>query len=249
MAHVKLIFVMFMLCSCLSARGEAAQTILFDNGHGERFKVGADGPLQLSGLCGIFLTVGAQVGTLEKPISDESLTGVDGLVISGPFAPLTPVEIEALIRFMQRGGKLSVMLHIAPPMSTLLDRLQITYTNGVIQERQNIIGNNPQDFRVNRFGKHPVLQGVPEFSLYGVWGLINMDSSTRVVAATGSNAWVDLARDKIQKKEETASFGVALAGDIGKGGFLVFGDDAIFQNKFLDENNKKLAANLAAWLK
>ena len=34
---------------------------------------------------------------------------------------------------------------------------------------------------------------------------------------------------------------VVYAGDLGKGGFLVFGDDAIFQNKFLDANNKALA--------
>jgi len=37
--------------------------------------------------------------------------------------------------------------------------------------------------------------------------------------------------------------------DLGKGGFLVFGDDAIFQNKFMGTNNKALAANLAGWLK
>jgi hypothetical protein len=29
--------------------------------------------------------------------------------------------------------------------------------------------------------------------------------------------------------------------------FLVFGDDAIFQNKFMDAHNKALAANLAGW--
>jgi hypothetical protein len=150
---------------------------------------------------------------------------------------------------MKGGGKLAVMLHIAPPLGSLLDRLQIGYTNGIINETQNVIDKDPMNFRVAHIGGHPVMNGLHDFSLYGVWGLINRDQSARIVAATGPNAWIDLDRDKVQKKETTAAFGVAVAGEVGQGGFLVFGDDAIFQNKFLDKNNKALAANLAAWLK
>lgn len=78
---------------------------------------------------------------------------------------------------------------------------------------------------------------------------MNLDNRARVIASSSLQAWIDLHHDKVQTKEETASFGVACAGDLGKGGFLVFGDDAIFQNKFLDANNKALAVNLASWLK
>jgi hypothetical protein len=238
-----------LVCAALAAQDAAAQTVLFDTGHGERFLVGENGPLQLSGLAAIIEAKGAKVATLQQPISDASLTGADGLVISGAFAPLKPEEVEAVIRFMQRGGKLAVMLHIAPPLGSLLDRLQIVYSNGVILEHENIIEGDAQKFRVTRLRPHPVLQGLHEFSMYGVWGLINLNDSVSIVAATGPNAWIDLKRDKVQTKEETASFGVVLAGDIGKGGFLVFGDDAVFQNKFLDKNNQALAANLAAWIK
>jgi hypothetical protein len=45
------------------------------------------------------------------------------------------------------------------------------------------------------------------------------------------------------------SFGVVVSGDLGNGRFIVFGDDAIFQNKFLDNSNRQLAKNLARWLK
>ena len=245
----KLMCIMVLVCGALASRGEAAQTVLFDTGHGERFLIGEKGPLQLSGFAEICQAAGIRVGTLAKPISDESLTGVDGLVISGAFAPLRSEEIDALVRFMLRGGKLSVMLHIAPPLKNLLERFGISYTNGVIRESENIIGGQPQDFRVNRLGSHPVLQGLSEFSLYGVWGLSSIDPRSHVIASTSSQAWIDLHHDKIQTKEETASFAVACAGEVGKGGFLVFGDDAIFQNKFLDKNNKTLAVNLASWLK
>ena len=249
MARVaKLMCIMVLACWALAVRSEAAETVLFDTGHGERFVIGEKGPLQLSGLAEICQAAGAKVGTLAKPISDESLAGADGLVISGAFTPLMNEEIDALVRFMARGGKLSVMLHIAPPLTTLLDRFGMTFTNGVIRERENIIDGQPQDFRVTRFGSHPVLKGVSEFSAYGVWGLRSVDDRSRTIASTSPRAWVDLRHDKTQTKDETASFAVTSAGQVGKGGFLVFGDDAIFQNKFL-KNNKTLAANLAAWLK
>lgn len=251
MAYVKSMFVMviFLLCGALAARGAAAQSVLFDGGHGEPFLIGEQGPLHLSGLAETFQAAGAQVAVLKQPISDASLSGADGLVISGAFTALRPEEIEAVVRFMQRGGKLAVMLHIAPPLATLLDRLQISYTNGVIRESRNLIGDEPRNFRAAGLGSHPVLQGVRDFSLYGAWGLMSRNDNTRVVAATGPQAWIDLGRNEIRKEESIGSFGVAVAGELGKGGFLVFGDDAIFQNKFLDRNNKTLAVNLASWLK
>lgn len=249
MTRVRLIFVMLLLCCALAAQGASAQTVLFDNSHGERFLIGQTGPLHLSGLVEILKTAGAEVATLDQPISDTTLAGADALVISGAFNPLHPNEIEALVRFMQRGGKLAVMLHIAPPLASLLDRLEVGYTNGVIRETENVIDNDAQKFRVKRLSSHPLTQGLQEFSLRGAWGLVNRDSSTRIISATSPNAWIDLRGDKVQRKESTASFGVAVAGEIGKGGFVVFGDDAIFQNTFLDQNNKALATNLAGWLK
>ena len=245
----KLMCIMVLVCGALAARAEAAQTVLFDTGHGERFLIGEKGPLQLSGFAEICQAAGIKVATLSKPISDESLAGADGLVISGAFTPFKEAELDALIRFMLRGGKVSVMLHIAPPLGTLLDRFGISFTNGVIREHENLIGGQPQDFKVTRLGSHPVLRGIREFSLYGVWGLTSFDDRSRVIASTSPRAWIDLHHDKVQTKEETSSFAVACAGQVGKGGFLVFGDDAIFQNKFLDANNKALAVNLAGWLK
>ncbi|HJV34057.1 DUF4350 domain-containing protein [Geomonas sp.] len=249
MARAALVTVWVLLLGVIGVGSAAAETVLFDNGHGERFTISNPGPLQLTGLADIVRETGAKIAPLNQPISDASLAGVDGLVISGAFKPLQADEIEALLRFMDRGGKVAVMLHIAPPLTSLLDRLGVEYTNGVIRETENVIGNNPLDFRSTRIGSHPVMKGVTEFSLYGVWGIRNADAGSRVVAATSPKAWIDLQGDNKQKAENTASFGVAVAGEVGKGGFLIFGDDAIFQNKFLDQSNKKLAANLAAWLK
>src|SRR3974390_1479840 len=103
--RARLLLVMVMLCGVLAAVNATAQTILFDNAHGERFRISDQGPLQLSGLAQIFQAEGAQVGPLEQPISAATLSGVTGLVISGAFKPLSPEEVEALCRFLQKGGK------------------------------------------------------------------------------------------------------------------------------------------------
>jgi len=247
--RLKLMCIMVLVSLMIAGRGEAAQTVLFDTGHGERFVIGEQGPLQLSGLAKLIQDAGAEVGTLKEPISDQSLAEADALVISGAFKPLDHNEVTAVIRFLQRGGRLAVMLHTAPPLSTLLDRFGVTYTNGVIIEQENIIEKQPQDFRVTRFQPHPVLKGIDRFSLYGAWGLMSFDDRSRVIASTSPTAWVDLRRNKVRTDDETASFAVTCAGEVGQGGFLVFGDDAIFQNKFLKEENQALGANLAAWLK
>lgn len=246
---LKLMSIIVLASLLFVSRGEAAQKVLFDNAHGERFQVGEKGPLQLSGLAEAFRNAGLQVEANDQPLTDATLSGASALIISGAFTPLLPSEIEAVTKFVQNGGKLAVMLHIAPPLTSLLDRLQITYTNGVILENENVIDGDAMRFKVTHLQDHPVLSGVTDFGVHGAWGLINLSDAARVVAATGQQAWVDLNLDKVQAKHETASFGVAIAGELGKGSFLVFGDDAIFQNKFLEGNNKVLAANLAAWLK
>jgi hypothetical protein len=249
MAGMRAVFAMAMLFTFCVAGSASAQTVLFDNAHGERFQITEKGPLHLSGLVEVLEKAGAKVATLEQPISDATLAGADALVISGAFAPLSAEEIAAVSRFMKAGGKVAVMLHIAPPLAGLLDSLQVTYTNGAIRERENILDDDPQKFKVTRFREHPVTHGLQDITLHGAWGVINSDASSRVIAFTSHSAWVDLQRDGVQTKKNTASFGVVVAGDVGKGGFLVFGDDAIFQNRYLEQYNGPVARNLAGWLK
>ncbi|UFS71016.1 GldG family protein [Geomonas sp. RF6] len=244
----RLMCIIVLLLAPLTAAADASRTVLFDNSHGERFVIDGEGPLQLSGLAGVIRSAGARVAASDEAISDTSLQGADALVISGAFRALSQAEIQALVRFMERGGKVAVMLHIAPPLATLLERLNIRYTNGVVQENSDVIDGEPLNFRVRHFGDHAIFRSVESFSVYGAWGLMAGATGGRSVAESSPQAWVDIVGDKVQRSEETAAFAIAVAGNVGKGGYIVFGDDALFQNKFLDENNKALAANLAAWL-
>lgn len=244
------LLVSVFFCFVSTAVAAAAPVVLFDQAHDERFVIAKDEPLQLSGLAAVLKAEGLDVRSSVATLSDESLKGVDALVISGPFKPLDDAEVEAVVRFIERGGRLAVMLHIGPTLTNLLHRLKVAYANFVLYEQENVIDGDPKNFRVKVQQTSPLFAGIDHFSLYGGWGLISRVPSAKIIAATSPKAWVDLNGDnKLSPDEVVGSVGVIVAGELGAGRFVIFGDDAIFQNKFLDEQNKRLAANLARWFK
>ncbi|KAB0672226.1 DUF4350 domain-containing protein [Oryzomonas sagensis] len=243
---LSLIFAL-ILTALPSFAAAVPSTVIFDQGHGQRFTTGDPGELQLSKLADTLRASGAAITTTTAPLSDEVLTGAAGLVISGAFKPLQPEEVEAVARFVQNGGRLAVMLHIAPPLGNLLARLGIDSSNSVLHERQNVIDSD-LNFRVTDLSPTPLFSGVNSFSAYGVWA-IRPGTSSSAIARTSPEAWVDLNGDKVLSRgDAVGAFAVVVMGPLGKGEFTVFGDDAIFQNRFLDDNNRKLAANLGIWL-
>jgi len=240
-----------LLLALLLPAGALADSpvVLFDQGHGQMFFVGQEGPLQLSGLAGLFRQAGCEVRTSQGPLDDAALAGVTALVSSGPFAPFAAEEADAIGRFVERGGRLAVLLHIGPPVAGLLGQLGVSHSNGVIREQRDVLHDQPLDFWVSDLEPHPLFAGIERFALFGGWALINDGDGARVIARTGPSAWVDLDRDEKPGPEDAVqAFGVAVAGERGKGGFVVFGDDAIFQNRYLEEYNGALGRNLVRWL-
>jgi len=227
----------------------AEPVVLFDEGHGQRFLVGQQGPLDLSGLGELFENAGYTLLTSPAPLTPELLKGVDTLVISGAFISLKPEEVDAVQAFVASGGGLAVMLHIAPPLSNLLARLEVDFTNGTLREMKQLIGDNPLDFRVTDLTPHPLFENLDGFSVYGSWALRGTAEFAKDLARTTDHGWVDLNRDnRLGKGDAAQTFAVLVAGELGDGRFAVFGDDAIFQNRFLDNDNRQLASNLARWL-
>ncbi|HVO23816.1 MAG TPA: DUF4350 domain-containing protein [Candidatus Margulisiibacteriota bacterium] len=232
-----------------AAHPGAKPVVLFDEAHGQRFLAAQNGPLDLSRLAEVLENQGFEIKTANQLLTEPLLAHVDALVISGAFKLLTAAEVEAVTRFVERGGRLAVMLHIGPPVADLLHRLHTSISNGVICEPENIIGDTCTNFRVTRFKPHDLTKGLQEFSIFGGWALLNTGGNTSIVAETGPRAWVDLNGDgKLGAGDAIQAFGVVVAGQVGRGRFVVFGDDAIFQNQFLKEGNLLLAKNLAAWL-
>jgi len=226
--------------------------VLFDQGHGQHFLVGNQGELDLSKLGAIFVGQGFQVKTTEanQTLTDDTLAKVSTLVISGAFKPITDEEIVVIKKFIDRGGQLCAMLHIGTPLARLINELRMAVSNGVIREQNNLLKpESPTDFFVTDLAPHPVTKGLSQINFYGAWAL-DTELPANVLAKTTSSAWVDLNNDKNQDPGDASqAFSVVVTGQLGHGHFILFGDDAVFQNRFLEGPNLQLATNLASWFK
>jgi uncharacterized protein DUF4350 len=236
-------------CAALCRAAAATPVVLFDEAHGERFLTGQHGPLDLADFAAQFTARHWSVRTTREPLGAQTLAAVDAIVMSGAFAPLAPEEIETLLQFLHRGGRLCVMLHIAPPVDALLYRLNVAISNGVIHERENVVNGEPLNFRVTPREAHPLWRDVDAFNIYGGWALRGLADNATVIATTSPRAWIDLnGNGVLDERDAVQSFGVVIAGHSGSGRFAIFGDDAMFQNQFLTGGNLKLAQNLVDWL-
>jgi hypothetical protein len=226
----------------------AGPVVLFDQSHGQQFLVEANRPLDLSGLAGVFAEQGAEIRTSTMPISDRVLKGVDVLIISGPFAPITPPEVMAVMKFVYHGGKLAVLAHISQPLMGLLPQMGIAMSSLAVSEQENILNTNAKEFMVKDLTPHPLTVGLKSFNIYGGWALLEKKKDIIVIARTTHKAWVDLNQNgQLNDNDAVQAFAMVLAGRNGSGSFVVFGDDAIFQNQFLKDGNLTLARNLAIW--
>ncbi|MEJ2689149.1 MAG: DUF4350 domain-containing protein [Deltaproteobacteria bacterium] len=214
-----------------------------------RFLIENNGDLDLSKLADLFRQHGAVVTSSKARLSEALLANKKGLIIFGPFSRYSKGERDALVHFILEGGRLAIMLHIPMPVTSLLYRLNVIASRGIILEHNNIIGNNRTRFKTAFLFPHLVTKDLRQFSLYGTWALLNTRSNVELVAETSPQAWLDLnGNNKQESTEPAGTFAVLVAGRLGKGEYLVFGDDAIFQNRFLTDDNEKLAENLIAWL-
>lgn len=222
--------------------------VVFDEGHGQRFHAEGKGPLDLSDFAALITAKGGTVRTSRGALQSTDLETVDALVVSGAFERISGAEIDRIIAFVERGGRLCVMLHIEPPLADLLHRLNVSVSTGVIHEQSGAMDAN-LDFRVTRLRPHPITRGLTSVALYGAWALLPTKSNARAIAETSPRAWIDLNHNRtLDRTDAVQSFAVVVSGRHGKGIFAVFGDDALFQNQFLKGENRKLGENLAAWL-
>jgi len=241
--------VLVLWCLLNVSLAVASPQVWFDEAHAQAFKVGQSGELQLSGLAKVFREGGWEVVPGTEPLTARRLKQVQALVISGPFKPLAASEVEAVLKFIRDGGRVAVMLHIGPPLSSLLSRLGVLHSNGVIQEQANMIEGEALNFHAQLGERHPVTSGIEHFALYGSWALLAEEAQTETLASSSSRSWVDLNGNRqLDEDDAQQSFAVLVHGKLGRGEYLVFGDDAIFQNRFLRDENLTLASNLATWL-
>jgi len=230
---------------------DSTPRVLFDQGHGQVFTIEKKGPLHLGTFAEQFRLAGWQVAATGETLTAGVLADVDALVVSGAFTPFSPDELKLVEGFLKRGGRLAVMLHIPQPLTHLLGKLGVTYANGVLLEGDaaRTIDGSPGDFNVSNFTGHPLTQGLGSLAVYGCWPLKPIRANAQTLASTSPTAWIDLNRDQqFSAGEPRQPFGVLVTGKVGLREYVIFGDDAIFQNRFLAGENEKIADNLRRWM-
>ncbi len=228
----------------------AAPVLLFDEGHKQHFLIEQNKALDLSNLAAIFKDQGFIVKSSVKPLTTKLLREVSTLIISGTFQPCSRIETAAIKNFINKGGQLVVMLHIASPTAGLLTALGVAISSNIVHERNNLLAPpGDTNFYVTNLPSHPLTKGLSRINLYGAWAL-NTRLEANVIARTSPQAWVDLNHDqKLDAGDAVQAFSEIVTGQLGHGHFIIFADDAIFQNRFLVGDNYTLALNMAKWLK
>lgn len=246
----KVLFLSLMMTLFFGLSKAQAQVVLFDEGHGQAFLISKEGALHLSQLARTLKNEGIEVRSIKGTFNLEQLSTAKALIISGPFKPITEQEINVLNDYVNSGGILIVMLHISQPAQKLFQSFSISITNGAISELENLVDNKKTDFYVKTLIEHPLTTNSTDFAVYGCWGLISDNKDVSMIASTSANSWIDLnINGVLDNYEPKGPFGIFATGNSGKGSFIFFADDAIFQNNFLKGANQKLAENLAKYIK
>lgn len=232
------------------AKKAARGATVFDLFHAEIFSPVQTGPLHYSDFYEGFRKAGEDVSVSMVEVTPESLKGVKTFVLAGPSRDLWPGEIEALVKFVNGGGNLLVLLHISKPVARLTEPFGILVSNFVISEPEGLINGQSQDFLVTDLTDHPVTRGVKKIAVYGTWGLMT-EKKASTIAATSKRAWADLNRNRaFDKNEPVQSFGIVAVAESGKGKVVVVADDAPFANRFINEaDNKRFSDNIIRWFK
>lgn len=184
------------------------------------------------------------------PFSEESLKGIDIVVLWNPNNPLEQSEIDALVRYVNNGGSLLILgSNDMDMIDPTRDSINLVLKNFGIRMMKN-----GTDDPTNRKGcsctpiihnllKHPINEGVNSIILYKPASLeIKGDA---IAIARGDNDTFSIGSEPIGGENVI----IVAVYEEGKGKVAVIGSSFIFDNgKIGDMDNKQFARNLFAWL-
>ena len=195
-------------------------------------------------------TLGFNTKVGNTSFTDETLKGVDIVLLWNPNNPIEENEITALTKFVERGGSLLVLA------SHEYDMIDTTRTSvNVLLEPFGIrVMKNGTDDPSNRQGcsctpiihnlaTHPINDGVTSIILYKPASLELKGNA--VALARGDNDTFAVGKEPVGGENVI----VAAVSEKGNGRVAVIGSSFIFDNgKIGDMQNKQFAKNLFTWL-
>ncbi len=244
------IIALFLLSTTLQLKAQPVGKIIFDEGHGQPFSISKEGDLHLGKFARVFKDAGFEVSTITEKITYDKIKEAKALVISGAFKELDKEETSAIFKFAEEGGRVLINLHIPHPLTDLLKQFEAESTKIPIADDSSPLKDKKVDFGVSDLSQHRIFKDLKRFFVYGSWGLKTQSTKIKVLAKSSSSSYLDFNRNgRLDNGEEKGPFALILEAEVGKGSFILIGDDTLFQNIFLTDYNLKLAENLAGYFK
>ena len=184
------------------------------------------------------------------PFTDDTLKGVDIVVLWNPNNPLEISEIGALTKFVENGGSLLVL---ASQEYDMIDSSRNS-VNSLLEPFGIRVMKNGTDDPTNRKGcsctpiihnliKHPINEGINSIVLYKP---ASLEIKGKAIAiARGDNDTFSIGSEPIGGENVI----IVAVSEKGNGKVAVIGSSFIFDNgKIGDMDNKQFAKNLFSWL-
>jgi ABC-type uncharacterized transport system involved in gliding motility auxiliary subunit len=209
-------------------------------------------------------------------MSGEVPVGTSALVIVGPQKDLLPEELAALGRYLDRPGRLLVLLDpfMAPGLAAFLDRYALRLSPDIVVDPEaRLYGGEHLTLQLHYdVGSHPIIAPLTAAPLFSRPRSVevkaaNADMGGAVFLRSSNESWTTADREATRATVPTFVKGRDRHGPIGVGAEVVFrvpaepGEsprhgrivaygNAQFANNFFIEllGNKDLFANSVAWL-
>jgi hypothetical protein len=252
-------------------RGPDAGLLYVARGAGEG-DLEAGGPADYSGLAAALQTEGYRLRGFVTAAANEIPEDADALLVIGPRRPLRPEAVEALQRYLRRGGRLVAMLEpgVASGLEALLAQWGLSSPDAlVIDPASGSVAGDPPGLNPLAFSyaDHPITRGLGPGRMTFFRGARGFelrkpepdDRISGVVYASG-RSW--LARDLgIARRAETPArppdaredyVPLVAVGSYERGGretrIVAFGDSELASNQYLRTlYNLDLVLNAVHW--
>lgn len=224
----------------------AGNVVVFDESHGEYFRVNNKEAEGLSLLADILRQIGFEV--VAGGIGQLGRAAV--LVVNVPAQPFTPQEAASIQRFVENGGGLLLVAELGDILGhkTNIQPLALPFgitfnPDHVTEESEDPTAYTP--IRVET--DHPVMRGVSEV-LYLAGCSLKADGPAFVLAY-GDHHFADSDMDMERDDGEEGYPPIVIGSQAGSGRVLAIGDGSMITNEhLLKADNKFLCMNAFRWL-
>ncbi|HEU5393822.1 MAG TPA: GldG family protein [Candidatus Methylomirabilis sp.] len=191
----------------LKVTREGQRVVYFLQGHGEGEVGNTDRPgfsQARDAIQGANYEVKELLLLREKDVPENAAV----LVVAGPKRDPLPAELTALERYVQRGGKLLVLLdpYQAPALATLLEKYGIRPGRDVIVDRlSRVLGGDYLIPVVTQYESHPITKEFTLASFFPFARTVDAASSppqgvtVQVLGRTGEGSWAETDQETLNR--------------------------------------------------